>query len=633
MSSRTVEDIVLAAVDASNRFDIDALEQCAVEMEEVGTASAIALATSYRGESWMMRGDIAKAIELHAHSLQLFEERADVKGMARAHDFLGRAHGLLSDFTLAIEHFSKALSLAEQSGNKKHAATIMQNFGRVYNEMDRFPEALEYLNRALAGHEENDDQIGIASTALNLGALYGNAGDYPKSLEFFLQALEIYESMGNRSSMPALLLNIGLVHQITGDTPKAIDLYNRALACAEELGDRVTEARILKAFGTLRASVGDYDGAVAYGQRALDIFEAVGRQTSIAHTLGDLTTAYYESGRYEDAMVMLERADAITVTVPTIILRQETNRAALQEHRLEIAEAKATLRNVMPVARDHNLPFMLADLHLRLRNLCQKDNDFPGYIEHNNEFTRITEEINGKDTATKLAMQEKQREIETREKEHAKHMAVLHSTLPRHIADRVARGEVVNDSFDNAAVLFLDVVGFTTYSSELEAGVVVALLQDIFTTFDAICAEHDVMKIKTIGDSYMAVAFPSEHHVEDLAAVALAMQAAEFVWPHTGERVMFRIGLHCGPVVAGVLGTERMQYDVWGDTVNVASRMESSGSPGRVHVSQAFASNLEEESRIKSQESNREIKQYGMVERGDIEIKGKGMMKTYWIES
>ena len=253
-----------------------------------------------------------------------------------------------------------------------------------------------------------------------------------------------------------------------------------------------------------------------------------------------------------------------------------------------------------------------------MRDLAQKRNDFAAYIEHNNEFTRITEEINGKESTLKMAMQAKQREIDAVQREHAQHMAVLHSTLPKHIADRVARGEVVNDQFDRAAVLFLDVVGFTTHSSVLAAADVVDLLQKIFTTFDAICAEHDVMKIKTIGDSYMAVAFPHESSsIEQRAATtAGAMIASSFTWP-SGEVVQFRIGLHSGPVVAGVLGTERLQYDVWGDTVNVASRMESSGEAGRIHVSEAFANAL---------------KDAHIEPRGTIDIKGKGSMQTYWLE-
>jgi class 3 adenylate cyclase len=343
----------------------------------------------------------------------------------------------------------------------------------------------------------------------------------------------------------------------------------------------------------------------------------------------NLIEALLKTGSYWDAESLLVSTDQLQIEVPSTRVEIELSRASILSHHGAYDTAMNTLQEALSIARAHALPSSEMDVHKHIRDLCQLRNDFPGYIEHNNEYSRIREEISGKETATKLAMQEKQREIDAREKEVQRHMAVLHSTLPKHIADRVARGEVVNDSFDNAAVLFLDVVGFTTHSSELDAGVVVQLLQDIFTTFDAICAEHDVMKIKTIGDSYMAVAFGIANSEQRIANVAKDMMEKEFVWPNTNERVQFRIGLHCGPVVAGVLGTERMQYDVWGDTVNVASRMESTSDPGRIHISEALAKVLNE---ALDKALNEGLIKPHIVPRGEIEIKGKGMMKSYWLE-
>jgi len=193
-------------------------------------------------------------------------------------------------------------------------------------------------------------------------------------------------------------------------------------------------------------------------------------------------------------------------------------------------------------------------------------------------------------------------------------MAVLHSTLPKHIADRVARGEVVNDQFNSVAVLFMDIVGFTTISAQMDASDVVNLLDSVFTMCDAVVNTHGLTKIKTIGDSYMAVAF------ENITSAGYA--ALELL--DTIADISVRIGIHCGPVVAGVLGKERLQYDVWGDTVNVASRMESTSEPGRIHVSEAFAHAVQQ---IKTDGP------FSIVERGTVEIKGKGMMTTYWLES
>jgi len=593
-------------------------------------------------------GDHAAAMEaLHA-SAAFFEEIGHKGKMASTFRQIGVLLTDFGDFSSALEFLHRSHALAEDVGDRRELIRILNSTGVVYGSTSDYPSALEYFHRSLGLVKEIGDFYGEAFATSNLGNVERAVGNYPAALEYYHQALARYEQVGNRGGVARSLMNIGLVHEKTGDYPAALEFFHKSLHLHEELGHRSGVAVVTSNIGNIYKHGGNFSEALGHYERALEELNELGEMVNTAVAMSSITEMLIDMGRVDEARTTLINLDAIPLDVPNVQVAREILRARLHVIDGELPSAAIALGLAREIATQTQQRPELATVHKQLRDLCQKTNDFAGYIEHNNEYTRITEEINGKDTATKLAMQAKQREIDAREKEHQQHMAVLHSTLPKHIADRVARGEVVNDTFDNAAVLFLDVVGFTTHSSELDAGEVVSLLQNIFTTFDAICAEHNVMKIKTIGDSYMAVAFPSEHHIEDLAAVALAMQTSEFTWPHAGERVMFRIGLHCGPVVAGVLGTERMQYDVWGDTVNVASRMESAGEPGKVHVSEAFADNLKsnQESRIKNPilESHEvplvtrhsslvtSSESLVTIERGSFDIKGKGMMKTYWLE-
>ena len=202
---------------------------------------------------------------------------------------------------------------------------------------------------------------------------------------------------------------------------------------------------------------------------------------------------------------------------------------------------------------------------------------------------------------------------------------LLLNILPETIAERLKSNEkTIADSFTHATVLFSDIVGFTDLSTRLSAQDLVRLLNQLFTEFDLLCEYYGIEKIKTIGDSYMAVAgVPDFHedHAELVAKMAIDMRntTASFV-AATGEKIAIRIGLHSGPVVAGVIGLKKFVYDLWGDTVNLASRMESTGEPGRIQISSETYALLAPHT------------QYLMAKRGEVDVKGKGRLKTYWLD-
>ena len=201
--------------------------------------------------------------------------------------------------------------------------------------------------------------------------------------------------------------------------------------------------------------------------------------------------------------------------------------------------------------------------------------------------------------------------------------ALLANMLPESIAERLKAGpgELLSDNVENASVLFTDLVGFTPLARELGAERTVALLDDIITEFDDIAATHGVEKIKTIGDGYMAVAgvtSPLPDHHECLTRMALELPGViENLSQMRGIELQIRIGIASGPVMAGVIGTDRFSYDVWGETVNLASRLESHGQPGKVHVSGEVQSALSDK--------------FQFEPRGAIEIKGVGMLETWFL--
>ncbi|MBS1562124.1 MAG: tetratricopeptide repeat protein [Bacteroidetes bacterium] len=525
--------------------------------------------------------------------------RNDIEGLLRASDDLD---GLSTPEARALASYARG-----------HACRLR----------GEYPLALDHLHRALAMFEELGDKGGVAWTTDALGTVRMRSGDYPAALEYYLRALAMLAELNDQDSVATVTGNIGLVYNRIGDHAAALTHHHQALEIYRELGTTRGLARMYGNIAIVHFNTGDHEAALQHFQRALVLFEELGDRVSAALVIGNLIEVFSTIGQHIDAASLLQKLDDIQMDTPEILIQREFGRARLQRHQGDIVAARATLVNALSVAQQHTLLPTQAEVQKELRDLCQTANDFAGYIEHNNEYTRITEVINGKEATLRMAMQAKQREIDEREKEVQKHLAVLHSTLPKHVAERVARGEVVNDHYENATVIFLDIVGFTELSSAMSSQEVISLLDTIFTQCDAICEEHNVTKIKTIGDSYMCVSFDS---VINAAHCALAMSRikvrhevshSEGVLP-VSHAVLFRLGMHCGPLTAGVIGTQRMQYDVWGDTVNVASRMESTGEAGRVHVSEAFALNVEEA--------------LVTIDRGSIDIKGKGLMKTYWLE-
>jgi class 3 adenylate cyclase len=211
----------------------------------------------------------------------------------------------------------------------------------------------------------------------------------------------------------------------------------------------------------------------------------------------------------------------------------------------------------------------------------------------------------------------KERERLARENER-----LLLNILPEPIAQRLRDGEpLIADRFDDVTLLFADIVEFTRLSSTMSPRELVGVLNEVFTVFDSLVERYGLEKVKTIGDAYMVVGGMPERSDDHPARVAqMALDLAEAVGrieAATRLGIGFRIGMHCGPVVAGVIGTKKFIYDIWGDTVNIASHMESSGEAGKVNISGATYELVKDK--------------FNCVHRGKVEAKHKGEIDMYFV--
>jgi hypothetical protein len=211
--------------------------------------------------------------------------------------------------------------------------------------------------------------------------------------------------------------------------------------------------------------------------------------------------------------------------------------------------------------------------------------------------------------------------------EQAKSEKLVLNILPEKIAEELKNSQtssgLIYDFHPSTTILFSDEAGFTSLTKELQPERLVTMINQLFSEFDNLCEQHGIEKIKTIGDAYMAVCgVPSavENHAERACRMALDMLRIHTNLMRSQDiNLGIRIGLHSGPVVAGVIGRKKYAYDLWGDAVNVASRMESTGVQGSIQISEATRNLLPEHFQVES--------------RGSVEIKGRGSMTTYFLKS
>jgi class 3 adenylate cyclase len=209
------------------------------------------------------------------------------------------------------------------------------------------------------------------------------------------------------------------------------------------------------------------------------------------------------------------------------------------------------------------------------------------------------------------------------EEEMNKSEKLLLNILPKSIAERLKKGEnIISDYFPEASVLFADIAGFTKMSSKMSSQEkLVDILNEIFSSFDRVASKHGLEKIKTIGDCYMlagGIPVPSEDHLERTTEASLEMiDTFKQLQEKLNIEVAIRIGINAGPIVAGVIGKNKFVYDLWGDTVNIASRMESNGFIGKINCSEYVYEKLKDK--------------YSFEDRGEFEVKGKGIMRMYFL--
>ncbi|MBS1536599.1 MAG: tetratricopeptide repeat protein [Bacteroidetes bacterium] len=548
-------------------------------------------------------GNYSEAEKIAHQVLAIAESNSLLDVQSKTNNILGIVNKHLGNYDQALEYFSKALSVAEILEDKKSIGGNMVNIGNVYSGLGVYNKALDSFLQAIPIFEEIGEKIFKTNAMVSIGIVYLQLGGYDKALYYFFKALAEEETHGTKLGSAKITGNIGSVYFEMLNHAKALEYYTKALVTFEELKAKEMAARFTGNVGGAYYEIGNYDKAFEYYMKALTVLRELGIKSSIALVMGSIGSLYSHKNFTGYNVEIAEE-----YFLESIALSDEIG-------------AKHDFCSVCK---------SLADFY----KTNKRWEEFALYFE---KFYLVEKEVQSEEAQKQAEQLEYRRKIEESERDRQVKLArfqeqekILHNILPDQIADRMIEGEkTIVDSYDSVSVLFADIVGFTKLSQRVTPEQLVAWLDAIFNSFDQLADKLGCEKIKTIGDCYMVVAGLPERcndHAERLGAMALEMLKAIEELPALVENISInmRIGIHSGSVVAGIIGKNKYAYDLWGDAVNTASRMESHGEAGKIHVSEEFRTAL-----ISTALNELPVQ---FIPRGEMEIKGKGKMRTYYLD-
>ncbi|MCS6988115.1 MAG: tetratricopeptide repeat protein [Chloroherpetonaceae bacterium] len=561
---------------------------------------ALAKIDALNDSAWRCRNEQPKlALEMSENALRLSQEHSYRKGIADSQRNIGVCQYLLANYDAALSASDAALRLFEELGDKRGAATALNAIGNVYQSLGDYASALDFHSKSLGLRQELRDKQGESVSLNNIGNVYQKLGDYHSTLRCYEESLKIKQDAGDAVGEGAAMMNIANVYLQLDQKDVALDFYLKSLEIARSFRDRRGEANAFLNIGSFYHSLKDLKNALDSTLKAFDLFNEIQDRSSAIRTLCNVGIILNDIGNFDAALDCLNSALAL--------------------------------------AEDVNSKELIYDACKALSETYELRGDFKKALEYHKLYHQFKEDVFSEDARKRLRGLEAKFEIERieREKEiyRLKHVEIkaeqekserlLLNILPKSVAERLKQGEqVIADYFKEATVLFADLVGFTTLSARFKPETLVVMLNDIFSSFDDIAERFGLEKIKTIGDAYMAVAgvpIPRDDHAEAVAEAALQMMSEMRRINAGGDvPISLRIGINSGPVVAGVIGTKKFIYDLWGDTVNTASRMESHSAPNEAQVTETTYRLLRHK--------------FIFEPRGAIEVKGKGLMNAYFLK-
>ncbi len=584
--------------------------------------------------------------------LELARKSGDPKAIFTAYNTLAVGNKLRSDLTGALDYFKRCLEVARSMNDRGRMANTFSNMSTVYKDLGDQPKAIDLLQQSLRIDQELGNKEGMAGTYINIGNTYKRLNEFGKALENYERSADLYNELGNAKGRATAMVSIGTTHSDLGEPEKAVGELGIAIELYRTLGNRLDRGKAHNNLGQILGRIGRMPEAHAHFDTARTIFIEFKAKDPLSRNLFYTGEALLKEGRAQEAIKVCKRGLAIADSLGLLAQRKECTDCLLRAY-----AAVGDFRN----AYDAQRSFLALDdtldkvnngkevTRLELTNAFEQQQiadsleqvklDFAKQLEYDRQlgrertrrgfliFSVIVVVIAAGALLGRLRYTSRAKDAIQREKERSEEL--LLNILPSEVAEELkAKGEAEAVQIDQVTVLFTDFKGFTALSETLSPKELVRDLNECFSAFDKITEKYGIEKIKTIGDAYMAAGglpTPNTTHATDVINAALEMR--DFIAEGKARKVAaglpyfeVRIGLHSGPVIAGIVGVKKFAYDIWGDTVNTAARMESSGEPGKVNISASTWALV------------KDITWLRIEPRGLVAAKGKGDLEMYFIE-
>jgi class 3 adenylate cyclase/tetratricopeptide (TPR) repeat protein len=558
----------------------------------------------------------------------------------------------------AAEMYRAGLEMAINSKYYGHIGKAYKGLGDIFYFQGLYNQSLENYNRSISFFERADSWNQLLNVKANRAMVYKAQKEYEAALKTYREVLRASIKMGKEKGIASDYLAIGEIYELYGNLDSALWYFSKALSISKRIGYPRGLASSQGQMARVYYEQGNFDLAETLAREAIESFREQKNENAEWMTANILARILIKRGQLKKASELADQAFSKGKELAILSLQESSARIqyelykrqrqyALAVEKLELADIlQDSLQNeeIREMAIRSDLEYTYHQESLQ-DSLAAAEERYELSLAYNQEIQAQRQRVNWTIAAGGLVLLismglfsrvryvQKARIKIQKEKERSDNL--LLNILPADIAEELKeKGKADARDFDLVSILFTDFKGFTEQSAKLSAAELVNEINYCFKAFDGIMEKYGIEKIKTIGDAYMAAGglpVPTDDSVKNTVLAALEMQAY-IVQRHQykvqrGEPAFeMRVGIHTGPVVAGIVGVKKFQYDIWGDTVNTASRMESAGEVGKVNISQATYELLKDTSTPLGAGSQFEFKS-----RGKIEAKGKGEMEMYFV--